>query len=169
MNLNLQKAGFITKPHGFKGHLQVKLLEELTSDWHKEPVFFELQGQPVPFFIDDISKNKGDSVVIHLKGINTEAEALSFKGKELLTKEELIIEYNELPDLIGWKFTDTSSGKAGVVEDVMANTHQIILQTKVDNKEVLIPLSEDFITEVDEESKKITFDLPPGLIDIYLK
>ena len=51
----------------------------------------------------------------------------------------------------------------------MANTHQIILQTKVDNKEVLIPLSEDFITEVDEQNKKIAFDLPPGLIDIYLK
>lgn len=168
MNLNLQKVGFVTKAHGFKGHLQVKLLEDLTSDWHKEPVFFEIQGQPVPFFIEEISSKPGDIIIILLKSVNTEIEALKFKGKDLLVKEELIEELNELPDLIGWTFTDHSTGKEGVIEDVMANTHQIILQTKINNKEVLIPLTEDFILEVNEETKTIIFDLPPGLVDIYL-
>ena len=168
MNLNLQKAGFVTKTHGFKGHLQIKLTEDLSSDWYKEPVFFEIQSQPVPFFIEDYSVKPNDTIIVLLKGINNESEALKFKGKDFLIKEELIEELNELPDLIGWTFKDEPTGKQGVIEDVMANPFQIILQTKIENKEVLIPLSEDFIIEVNEENKNLVFDLPPGLIDIYL-
>ena len=35
--------------------------------------------------------------------------------------------------------------------------------------EILFPLNEDFIVEIDDEEKILTLDLPEGLLDIYLE
>jgi len=36
------------------------------------------------------------------------------------------------------------------------------------NKEVLFPLNDQFVTSIDKKSKIIHVDLPEGLLDIYL-
>ena len=40
---------------------------------------------------------------------------------------------------------------------------------EVNEKQVLIPLTNDFIEEIDDERRIIRMSLPDGLIDLYLK
>jgi 16S rRNA processing protein RimM len=35
-------------------------------------------------------------------------------------------------------------------------------------KEIILPLVEDFIEKIDENEKKLFFNAPEGLIDVYL-
>jgi len=37
------------------------------------------------------------------------------------------------------------------------------------NKEIMFPLNEDMIVEIDEDEETILVDLPEGLLDIYLE
>jgi 16S rRNA processing protein RimM len=36
------------------------------------------------------------------------------------------------------------------------------------NKEILFPLNEDMIVEIDEDEKTLLVDLPEGLLELYL-
>jgi 16S rRNA processing protein RimM len=37
------------------------------------------------------------------------------------------------------------------------------------NKEIILPLVNDFIEKIDETDRKIYYNAPEGLIDVYLK
>jgi len=168
MQFKLQKVGFITKPHGFKGHLQVKLEKELKNNWFKEPIFLEIQEQSVPFFIEEFAKKNNGNIVIKIKDCSTEQDALKFKGQSISVKEELIIEQSNFFSLIGWKIMDQASGRLGVIEEVIKNPQQQLLRISIDEKEALVPLAEEFIVSVDSKNNIVTFNLPEGLLDIYL-
>jgi 16S rRNA processing protein RimM len=45
---------------------------------------------------------------------------------------------------------------------------QMIAKCIVKGKEVLFPLNEDIVIEINEEEKKVFVELPSGLLDVYM-
>ena len=51
------------------------------------------------------------------------------------------------------------------MEDIFETPQQLLAQVTYQEKEILIPLNEDFIIKIDNKKKSISLQLPDGLID----
>ena len=52
------------------------------------------------------------------------------------------------------------------ITDVDDSTENALFVVENEGKTVYIPISEDFITEIDEQGKTIEMDLPEGILDL---
>jgi 16S rRNA processing protein RimM len=55
-----------------------------------------------------------------------------------------------------------------VVLEVIEQPLQILLRLEMQGKEVLIPLHETTLIEIDHKNKQVVVSLPEGLLDVYL-
>jgi len=168
----LINIGFISKPSGFKGDLLFAFDNDDAEEYTSAKFFFiELEGKPVPFLAENIKLN-GTSLIVKLQDVNTEEEAKKLTGKKLsIEKSAASHSEDELDwyELIGYQIIENTYGALGMIEHIEETTQQLIAKCTVEGKEVLFPLHEDFILEIDDEKKLLRIDLPEGLLDIYLK
>ena len=71
-------------------------------------------------------------------------------------------------EIIGFKITDLAYGDIGVITSVNENSAQPLFEIEFKDKQILIPISDQFIENVDRDNKTITVNTPEGLIDLYL-
>lgn len=170
MNKQLVQLGFITKTHGFKGDLILRLSNFHTSvlkdfSW----IFILLHNEEVPFRVKEYQILDLYSILIHLVDIDDESKAKDFIGNPFLFTSDSIslshiidVPFNEF---IGWKIYDNLRD-LGEVTDVIENKTQFLLQIESNDGEILIPFVEEFIIKLDERNKKIFLNLPEGLVDL---
>jgi 16S rRNA processing protein RimM len=165
--------GKIVKKYSFKGELLVKLDTDNPSIYAKmESVFIYKNKSLIPFFIERSSLHKSELLRVKFEDIDSEEDA------NTLLKSELYLPLEFLPKLTGNKFyyheifgfeaEDLSFVFIGIIKGVNDSTNQAILEIDRNGSEILIPLIDDFIKNVDREQKKIILEVPEGLIDIYL-
>ena len=159
--------GYISRKHGYKGDVNIKLE---TPAKHKELVhmFIYLNGGLVPFFIDSFRLKKENIALVKLEDIDSEQEAQALVGKEVYLPLELLDEnqQNKLTELIGFEVVDAVHGNIGIVSDILDNNAQELFQIKNEEREFLIPITEEFIQKI--ENNTIYLQTPEGLIDLFL-
>jgi len=160
----------VLKSNGTDGEILIGFRETSPEDLNqKEPVFITFDGLPVPFFIESFSKKGTNRALVRLTGVKNLEDAEEIVGKDIQAKAEAILleedeDDLEVDDLIGWTLLDSDNETVGEItdyEDIPGNT---CLYVETKNGQVMIPLHEDLILSVDEESKAITIDIPEGLI-----
>ena len=164
------RAGTIKKTFGVEGELILLFEKEVDVALHeKEPIFPEISGNLVPFFIEQIKWHTNRELRLRLEDINTvdEAEKLTsfffYLPVHTLKNPETDI---GVLDLEGFLIKDNTAGNIGYVTDVIHQTGQDLLNVNTSTGDVLIPLAEEFILEASLENKIIKTDLPEGLLDI---
>jgi len=85
-----------------------------------------------------------------------------FAEKKNLTKEKKTVNYN------GYTLIDAHKGKIGVIAEMVEMPGQIMISILVNDKEVLLPFTDDLVDKVDVKNKTVYYNAPEGLIDIYL-
>ncbi|MES2559736.1 MAG: ribosome maturation factor RimM [Bacteroidota bacterium] len=159
------QAGSVDKTHGTKGELRISLT---TDKSFKEWAFLEIQGKPVPFYVESLQPTFDDGALLKLRDIDSVEKASSFVGRTLLIpigkrkKSDLYAE----DDFTGFNLIDEKLGDIGVVEGIEEYPNQLLIRTNYNGQEVLIPAVEAFITEVNEAKQTIYLRLPDGLLDI---
>ena len=135
----LSRIGFISRTHGYKGNLNC-----ITDISNPEKLI------------------KLDFMFIMINGLPVPfcIEELEVNGTDFYLKFE---------DVQGYTATDESFGEMGIITEVAEYPMQYIGKCIINEKEVLFPLNDDVVTEVDDEAKTISLDLPLGLLDIYLE
>ena len=170
------EIGKLLKPHGFKGKIELKLDYPLKDDSALASFFVETSPSPLPYFIEQI-QNANGKYIVKLEDIDSLEEAKPFKNKNVYCLEVDFENYFEIEEpelysadfLIGLNLHDQNGNLLGEVSDVFENKlNQILLQLIIEGNEVLIPFIEDQIIEIDESSESIKYNVPEGLIDIYL-
>jgi len=73
-----------------------------------------------------------------------------------------------LTDLKGFIVKDLSKGTLGEITEVRAFPQQHIAVLYFQGKEIMFPLNEDLISDIDMAKRILNVDLPEGLIDVYL-
>ncbi len=173
----LVSLGTIGKCHGFKGELSLIIDNpELTDPLKLKAtfIFLILEGLPVPFFVEEVGEKKGITV-LKIETIDTEAEARKLNGIKVKMERQRpkkVIPVNEKPqwmDLRGYIVHDSTYGELGPIVEVQEYPMQYIAKCMVSGKEVLFPLHEEMILDIDEEKRRIETELPDGLLDVYLK
>ena len=169
------QLGYITKPHGLKGEVQVLLDVDYPQEYKTlESVFVQQGQQLVPFFISAISLN-GDRAIISFEDTDTLDLAKALKGCSLYLPLSTLPEREEgdfyFHELVGFDLIDANDDSlVGEVENVFEAGPQTLLSIKhKTEKEVLIPLTDELIKEIDKENNRLYMFIPEGLVDVFLE
>lgn len=171
LNSDYFSIGYVSKTRGLKGELQIYLEIENPQDYkNMESLFLEINQKPVPFFIDKLLLQK-NIMYVYLEGIDHIDKANSYvgKGAYVLTKNKpKNTNDNSHKSLIGFTVVDEQLGELGQINSIQELPSQLIANMVYQNKEVLFPLNDQFVTSINKKNKIINVDLPDGLIDLYL-
>ena len=143
--------GKITRKFSFKGELIIFLDTDSPSAYYAlKKVYVKEDDSYLPYFISDISKYKNNSIRVKFEDIENESMASN------LINKEIFLPISELPKLDGKKFyyhevngfqvEDIRYGKIGEIEYINDQTPQHLFVINSNDKEVLIPINDDFIS-----------------------
>lgn len=165
--------GYVAKLHGFKGEVSLFLDVTNPDDYETlDAVFIEINGQLSPFFIESFKlKNKGFAAV-KFEGVNSENDARILLRKNLFLPAQILPKLSGKNfydhEVVGFTVVDESYGEVGKIESVIDLQVNPLLQIMNGTKEVLIPLVEGVVQNVDRKKKVMTVKAPAGLIELYL-
>jgi 16S rRNA processing protein RimM len=165
--------GKIVKKYSFKGELLAKLDTDQPDIYENlDAIFIEVNGTLIPFFIEKSQLHKSDLLRLKFEDVTNEADA------DALMKCDLYLPLDSLPklegtkfyfhEIIGFQLNDENFCAVGTVKGVNDSTAQALFEVDRDGIEILIPMNDDFIKTLNRETKTITVNTPPGLIELYL-
>jgi len=112
---------------------------------------------------------RSDSLIVSFKGYGEDDKMTGFIGCPVLA-EESDESVDTAPDhniLIGFTIYDEAGRFRGTIVSVAERKHQWLADVAAQNGKIfLLPIHEDLIIEVDEESKKIVIAIPEGIEDL---
>lgn len=168
---DLRPVGFVRKAAGFHGGVFIAIDNGSMEDYrHVKFFFLELEGKPVPFAVESMEVKHGD-VVVKLEDVNDAEAARKLQTRKVyVEKKQLAQQDTELSwaDVVGYTAIDDTEGTLGVIEGVDEYPQQWIARCLFKGREVLIPLNDDTVREIDDEQQTLYLDLPEGLLDLYM-
>ena len=170
---NYYYLGKVTRKFSFKGELIVFLDTDTPSHYYGlKKIFLKVDNSYIPYFISKISKYKNNSVKVKFEDVKNESEAME------LINYEIFLPMEELPKLegkkfyyhevIGFKVIDINHGEIGEITHINDQTPQHLFVVKSSGKEILIPINDDFILDLDRINKIVNLKIPEGLLKIYM-
>lgn len=164
--------GKITKKHGFKGNLIMHLETDQPELYNNmESVFIDTHGMLVPFFFETIGPHSKNKLLVKFEDLTPE-ESDKLVNKAVYLPLETLPELDEndfyYHEIIGYKVIDEQKGEIGFIKDVNDSGLQTLFEIDFNGKEILIPVVDGWIKEVNKEQKFIKIETPEGLIDLYL-
>jgi 16S rRNA processing protein RimM len=161
--------GVVIKPQGRKGEVLVQPLSDRPDRFESlRRVFVPGAPQARAVAVTNQWPHKG-RVVLKLEGVDSIDEAEKYRGIELRIGED---EVEQLPagsyyhyQLKGLKVEDPAGRPLGVAADVLVTGGEApVLVVRGPSGEVLIPMAESFIRQVDLEHGRIVA-VNPDLVD----
>ena len=164
--------GKITKTHGLKGEVTIKLDVANPSDFAElRYILVDEKAGLIPYFVEN-QKISGDKMFVQLQDVKRVEQAVTFLGKAVFLPNELMPELAEdefyYKEIVGFKLIDEAKGEIGEITDVLEYPTQAVIQVMKDGKEILIPIHDDIIRKVNKKAKTLNVKAPEGLIDMYL-
>lgn len=153
----------VLKSNGVDGDVLVSApdvaLEEIQG-----PVLIDFDGLPAPFFIESCSRRGTGKYIVHLTDVCNLEDAEELVGRFLMS-DEVEEEDDAVQDFTGWKVLNRGD-YAGTVTDCEPIPGNLCLYLKPaeDADEIIIPLHEDLIISIDEDSLTLNLNLPDGLL-----
>ncbi|MCO5232733.1 MAG: ribosome maturation factor RimM [Chitinophagales bacterium] len=165
----LVQIGSVYKAHGFKGMMKIRVIPEYMDDiLHLDAIFIKTPSNTLPYFISSIEDIADDMALLQLEEITSKEEITPIIKCPILAREEdLEGELEEWESLVGYHISDKNIGEIGEIFEVIEMPHQEIAKVIYQEREILIPIHEDLIVEIDEIKKKILMDLPDGFFEVF--
>lgn len=166
------QLGYVNKTHGLNGEVKIVMDTDNPENYQNlESVFLKLNEKLVPFFVESIHINR-QTAILALE------EVLSIENAQELVGSEIYLPLEILPplkgnkfyyhEIVGFKAVDNHRGEFGIIQDTITHSGNDIFQIINNGVEILVPVQDDILENVDRKNKVITFNLPEGLLDIYL-
>ena len=165
--------GKITKKYSFKGEVLLKIDTDQPKNKKKIKSLFIYKENKLTLHKIEVARFHKDSLLrLKFEGINSEKEANS------IINCDIYLPINNLPILTGNKFyyhdvinyliIDEDFGEIGKIISIKENISQDLFVIDHNKNEVLIPIHDEFIVEVDKKKNQIIVKTPEGLIDLYI-
>ncbi len=166
--------GKITKTHALKGEVIIYLDVDFPEEYEDlEAIFLDIKGQLVPYIVEEL-QIKGKKSILKLEDINSIDDAYKIVNCDVYLPLTALpaLKGNQFyyHEVIGFEIFDTNTqSTVGKLKAIYESTGQDLFAIDMDEKEVLIPIVDEFIKKVDRENQSIHVQLPDGLIDVYTK
>ncbi|MEO8147286.1 MAG: ribosome maturation factor RimM [Bacteroidia bacterium] len=164
--------GIVMRAHGRDGTVVVAMDVD-QPDYYKSlnEAYIFLNDTLVRFAITAFNIQR-DAALIRFENVNNHDDAA------LITGCEIYLPLTKLPpltgnqfyfhEIIGYTLIDNNFGEVGTVNQIFDMPQQAIAQVFHGDKEVLVPLKLDMVTEIDRVNKKLVMSLPEGLVELYI-
>ena len=167
--LNLIQIGEIHKTHGYQGETVIKLSIDFEQLKKTEHLFFLIDGNYVPFFFSYNPKPyKKSGMLAKFDNLDSDTEIEKLLKTQIYTEEDNITVYEDEEIIIPENFKvynrNEYIGTSGETELIPLNP--LLSVYSEEGKEILIPVNDVFLKEINYKNKTITFDLPDGLTDL---
>jgi 16S rRNA processing protein RimM len=163
-------VGRITRIHGFGGAVTVKTERVFSENIPEmETVFLEIEGKPVPFFIEYTEQAGPDILRMKFEGYDNDTKVREFIGCSVYLTDNRspgnLVENDQ--NLLEYKLLSSENEHIGIIEEIIHNPGQILLCVRsASGKKILIPLHKDLIKGIDPNQKILKMFLPEGLTKI---
>jgi len=166
------KIGKLVAASGLKGELILKhTLGKKTSLKGLQAIFIEERKDSfIPWFIESTRIKNEEEVYLKLDGIDSRESAGRISQKEIWIPETDFKKFaaKTAPiSLLGYTVLNYKESLGEILE-VIEQPHQVLCRLMINEKEVLIPLNENFMKKVSHAKKQVMVELPDGLLEIYL-
>ena len=161
----------VLKSYGTEGEILVGFRDIGPEDLNlEEPVFIYFDGLPVPFFIESFQTRGSSRALMRITGIKNLEDAEEIAGCDVFAKPSAINDYQDeddglsAEDLVGWELLDENGAKVGKVTGYEPIPGNPCLYVETSSGTAMVPLHEDLIVDIDEETLRISLRIPEGLI-----
>ena len=169
---NVYWLGTISKTRGAAGSVVLKLDNTISERFYEmESVFLKIEGLLVPFFINVAEPLDQKNILLNFDSVSTENQCKELIGCKVYTDFSDVIIPNKKTShynyLIGFTLWDHKYGNVGKIGEILFYPDNPVFQIMQDQKEIIVPLHEDLIVEIDSQKKRIKVNLPEGLLEIF--
>ena len=160
------KIGKLGKTHGVRGDISFLFDDDVFDRVDADYLILDTDGILVPFFIEEYRFKSDSNALMKFADIDTLDRARELTGADVyfprsLTDNEKGMSWTEI---IGYDLVDEQNGlSVGRIAAIDDSTLNILFELE-DGK--LIPASEELITDFDKHHRRITINLPEGILDI---
>ena len=165
------KAGRISKPYGFTGKLNLQLIPEAAKHIEiNHPLFINMDGQRVPFFVMEFDQVSSDSAIVKFEFVDNAEDARALTGCEVFLESLQTLYMQEgsldLKVVIGYQACDQELGTLGKVTGYIQHDLNPVFLIDYNGHELIVPAVENFIRQIDHKQQTIYFILPDGLTSL---
>lgn len=166
---SLVRLGAVSGTHGLRGDLKVRPLSPDTPALlGARTVYLRREGgSAVAYRPVRASMHKGN-VLLRLEGLARIEEVEPLLGSDVLVRRADL----DVPpegrhywmDMQGMTVSDRTRGELGTLDDIFSTAAHDIFVVNGRFGEVLIPVVDEFLVDVDEDDRRLLVDLPEGLV-----
>ncbi len=161
------EVGKIINTHGLRGDVKVVAWTDSPEDFEDIPVVYIKKKTGNEKLTVSKIKYQKNNLIVKFKEINDINEAEKYKGLIIYADRDDLWELEDgvyyIADLIGLDVYD-ESGKIGVIADVFNTGANDIYDVKRDGKKnLLLPVIDDVVKEIDIENGRVTVHVMEGL------
>ena len=165
---DVYKIGVIGKTHGVKGELSIHVDDDVFDRVDADYLVLRLDGILVPFFMEEYRFRSEEVVLMKFVSVDTQERARQLTGTEVFFPRHLAESEEEtemsMAQIVGFSIVNDADGKeVGRVENIDDSTVNTLFE--LDNG-ILIPATDDMVTEIDMEKRIVRMLLPEGLLDL---
>lgn len=165
---DVYKIGVIGKTHGVKGELSIHVDDDVFDRVDADYLVLRLDGILVPFFMEEYRFRSEEVVLMKFVSVDTQERARELTGTEVFFPRHLAESEEEtemsMAQIVGFSIVNDADGKeVGRVENIDDSTVNTLFE--LDNG-ILIPATDDMVTEIDMEKRIVRMLLPEGLLDL---
>ena len=164
--------GTVVGKYSFKGEVLIKLDTDQPELYENiATLFIETQTGLAPYFVIKSELHKSSLLRVTFEDVTDEA------GADILVKKKVFLPLDMLPkltgnqfyyhEIIGFSVVDKDHGNIGKVTGVNDHSAQALLEIDYQGTEILIPIVDEMILQVDRKHQKLHVQIPEGLLDIY--
>lgn len=164
------KIGKIVAAFGLNGELilQHSLGKKVTLKGVNAIFIENPKNTFLPYFVEYGRIKNEQETYLKIETVNSRETAKKFIQKDIwLTTEdfEKHAKTSSPISLLGYHVIHNKEN-LGEINEVIEQPHQLLCSINMNGKEVLIPLHEESLKQIDHKTKKIFVTLPDGLLDI---
>lgn len=160
------------KVHGLRGELKVQVRTAFVEDaLRAKVIFIQHQGKALPYFVESIRES--NELLLKLEGVNTPEAARALQGSELWLRRAEVLGDPEEPEedapleaLVGYSVFEVEKGLIGEIIEIIEMPQQLMAVVAYQDREVMIPLNDQFLRKVNHRQKKLQMELPEGLLEL---
>ena len=161
------KIGRLGKTHGVKGEISFLFDDDVFDRVDADYLVLMVDGILVPFFMEEYRFRSDTTAIVKFCDIDTQERARELTGcdvyfpRKLAKSDEGSMSWAEI---VGYSIIDASTGRAvGKIASIDDSTINILFCLE---DGTLIPASEELITDIDQENRTITINIPEGLLEL---
>ena len=164
---DVYKIGRIGKAHGIKGEVSLQFDDDIFDRVDADYLVLDVDGILVPFYMEEYRFRNDSVCLVKFCDIDTQQRATEVTGCDVYFPRALAEEADEMPSLaslVGFDIIEAKgNGRVGTIAAIDDQTANILFELE---DGTLIPANDDLITDIDWEGKRITMNIPKGLLEL---